>query len=791
MNYKRTTGEIIAQFNDSHKIQDVIETITGGIIKNKSLCCPLHGGDNNAGASIHIGKNILSCWTGDCGRAITPWYFIQKYYGLNSFKEVAQKANDLFNAGIPIYEKKEVAEEEDKQQVEYDAVYNVSKYLSEAKEILKEELSKNKHILLNANTGLGKTYGIVDLMKDNIFTDDYIFFLVPTRAIAEQVSKEYPVFKLFYDYDKELPRSKFIVSTYHKIYKLDWEIEKEIERRAKAGEKIPTYTVILDECHELMLKRVLLGSKARKIEEFIKNSDKSILMSANTNYFNTAYKDTGIFNRYIRIETKDVEHNADLLNIYRLPKKEVQKTQHVINLIKDKLSKGFKVLFYEDSTEKLQEYSNILNNLGIDNIIIHSKNKEEEETKENYKGIIDNGHLIKTVTLTTSLINAGVNIKDNNISLIVKQDKNKCDLQKVEQFLARVRTKGNDLTLLLSSTDKEISNKIVNYNLYKERTENEIKNIVYSFNIDVLEVYGLEITEEELKDLWKGYRNNEAYAKIKQLLYIDGTVLKVDEVAVCERARLDFERANYFNDNFIIEQLKNVKAKEIKVSYIAPVTVKEDIKKEKIKGKPLCQAIENLLAEEVPLIELYQLAMKEIKSKDLKNEQLQEFYEEFNQNKIYKEMMKNTRDCLLPYQNNSLVSPISLFIEILSIYGEDMKKKERDQEVANIKRIKILNKLLPLGSKAEQIRLTGDYVYIVARKNFDCYADGHNTVSKRAYDWALSDLMDFRGLKALDDKYYINEEGKKFKSKDIREEIEECVESIYNLSEYNYIYGLR
>lgn len=133
MNYKRTTGEIIAQFNDSHKIQDVIETITGGIIKNKSLCCPLHGGDNNAGASIHIGKNILSCWTGDCGRAITPWYFIQKYYGLNSFKEVAQKANDLFNAGIPIYEKKEVAEEEDKQQVEYDAVYNVSKYLSEAK----------------------------------------------------------------------------------------------------------------------------------------------------------------------------------------------------------------------------------------------------------------------------------------------------------------------------------------------------------------------------------------------------------------------------------------------------------------------------------------------------------------------------------------------------------------------------------------------------------------------------------------------------------------------------------
>ena len=171
-NYK----EIISNFNDSHDIKDVIETITGGIIKNKSLCCPLHNGDNKAGASIHIGKNIFTCWTGDCGRAITPWYFIQKYYGLTTFKEVAQKANVIFDANIPIYEKKEVAAEEDKQQVEYDAVYNVDKYLSETKEILKEELSKSKHILLNANTGLGKTYGIVNLVKDNIFVDDYIFF---------------------------------------------------------------------------------------------------------------------------------------------------------------------------------------------------------------------------------------------------------------------------------------------------------------------------------------------------------------------------------------------------------------------------------------------------------------------------------------------------------------------------------------------------------------------------------------------------------------------------------------
>lgn len=786
-NYK----DVISNFNDSHNIKDVIETITGGIIKNKSLCCPLHNGDNKAGASIHTGKNIFTCWTGDCGRAITPWYFIQKYYGLNSFKEVAQKANDLFNAGIPIYEKKEVAEEEDKQQVEYDAVYNVSKYLSEAKEILKEELSKNKHILLNANTGLGKTFGIVDLVKDNIFVDDYIFFLVPTRSIAEQVAKEYPVFKLFYDNDTKLPQSNFIVSTYHKIERLEDALRLETETRAKLGEFPPMYTVILDECHELMSKRTLLGGKARKIEDLIRNSDRSILMSANTDYFNKAYKESEIFNKYISIATGEIEYNSDLLNIHRLPKKEDKKTQNIIKIIKEKLNKYDKVLFYEDSKEKLKEYSNILNKLGIDNIVIHSDNKEEEETKENYKGIIDNGHLIKAVTFTTSLINAGVNIKDNNIALIVKQDKNKCDLQKVEQFLARVRTKGNDLTLLLSSTDKEISNKIVSYDKFLNKVFKEAEIISYSFNIDVLEGYGIALNHEQFKDLWKSYKNNEVYEPVKKLLYVNDTILKADKIAVYEKARLDFERANYFNDNFIIEQLKGVKAKEIKVTYIAPLEVEKQEKEKEVKNKTLGQAIKYLLDKGVPVHELYKLVIKEIKGQDIETEDLKEFYNEYNQNKLFKEMLKNMRNNILPYLNNDLVSKVNIFTKMLLIYSDDIKKKERDLLISNIRRTEILNKTLPLGSNDAQIRLTGDYVYIAVRKNFDCYINNRKSIKNRAYDWAINDLLDFRGLKALDDKHFVNKDNKKVKVKDIVEEINNCVNSIYEISNKNYITGLK
>ena len=786
-NYK----EIISSFNDSHNIKYVIEAITGGIIKNKSLCCPLHNGDNPHGASIHIGKNIFTCWTGDCGRAITPWNFIQKYYGLNSFKEVAVKVNDLFNANIPIYEKKEVSEEEEKQEVEYDAVYNVDKYLNEVRELLKHELKNNNHLLLNANTGLGKTFGIVDLMKDNIFADDYIFFLVPTRAIAEQVAKEYPIFKLFYDKDTKLPKSNFIVSTYHKVDRLNDALTLEIETRAKLGEFPPMYAVVLDECHELMSKRNLLGSKARKIEEFIKNSDRSILMSANTNYFNTAYKDTGIFNKYISVATGEIEYNSDLLNIHRLPKKEDQKTQNIIKIIKEKLNKYDKVLFYEDSKEKLKEYSNILNKLGIDNIVIHSDNKEEEETKENYKGIIDNGHLIKAVTFTTSLINAGVNIKDNNIALIVKQDKNKCDMQKAEQFLARVRTKDNDLTLLLSSTDKEISSKIVSYDKFLNKVFKEVETISYSFNIDVLEGYGIALNHEQFKDLWKSYKNNEVYEPVKKLLYVNDTILKADKIAVYEKARIDFEMANYFNDNFIVEQLKGVKAKEIKISYIAPLEVEKQEKEKEVKNKTLGQAIKVLLEKCEPIPELYKLAIREVKGQNLENEELKEFYEEYSQNKIFKEMLKNMRECLLPYLDNEQVSQVTLFTQLLLIYTEEKKKKERDLEVANIRRVETLNKTLPLGSNDARIRLTGDYVYIAVRKNFDCFIESNNKVSNRAYDWAISDLLNLRGLKALDDKHYISNDGKKVKVKDIIEEVSQCVNAIYEISEKGYAIGLK
>lgn len=779
--------DIIEEFNNRNRIEDVIKTVAGATITRNSLCCPLHNGDNPHGASINTRTNVFSCWTHDCGRGLTPWTFVKKYYGLTTFKEVAQKVNDLFNANIPIWDKNKQNKHIKKE--EFDVVYNVDRYLSEANNMIKKELEENCHLLLNANTGLGKTHAIVDFVTKNN-TDDYVFFLVPTRSIAEQVSKDYPKFRLFYDNDTQLPASKFIVSTYHKIHHLQKSVERETEQRCLLNEFPPSYMVIIDEVHEIMSKRKLLGVKARNIELFLKNADRSILMSASTDYVYKAYKDKNMFNKYVCVKARKIEHNADNLNIYRISSKSKQQGQVVVNLIKSKLSKYDKILFYEDNINNLNEYAKKLNELGIENVVINSKNKSDEEIEVDYKGIIENSHLLKRVTFTTSIINAGVNVKDNNICLIAKQDKNSFDVLKLEQFLARVRTTSNNLNVILTSNNDVESKNIVSF---KPLLNNlmQMSNLTASnFNLNLFAVNGLNCSNSEVEKIFKTYRNNDAYKNFADVLYVENTCLRVDDIAVVERARLSYERMNYYNNEFVLNALDNVKAKNKKITTIAPLSHLEEDKKDNEKGKKdEFRKDLKLIKDDIKAVsELYKFVTKEIKSKDL--EVIKDFHQQYNQNKIYKEMMKNLKDCLNNIINEEKINKTLIFTQVLDLYTQDNKKKVRDNAVNNIKRVEIYNKIVEVNAPREKLELVGDYVYIAVRKNFDCYADKNHSISKRAYDWALHDLLELRKLEVLDNEYYIDNKNKKVKRKDVIKELKSCIDSVYYISEKGYILGI-
>lgn len=779
--------DIIEEFNNRNRIEDVIRVATGATITRNSLCCPLHNGDNKHGASINVRTNVFSCWTSSCGRGITPWRFVQKYYNLSTFKEVAQKVNALFNANIPIFDKNNSKKNITKE--EFDVVYDVDKYLSEANNMIKKELEKHQHLLLNANTGLGKTYAVVDFVtKHNV--DDYVFFLVPTRSIAEQVAQNYPKFRLFYDNDTQLPASKFIVSTYHKIHHLQKSVEAETEQRCLLGEFPPSYFVIVDEVHEIMSKRKLLSVKARNIELFLKNADRSILMSASTDYVYKAYKDKNMFNKYVCVKARKIEHNADNLNIYRISSKSKQQGQVVINLIKSKLSKYDKVLFYEDNINNLNEYAKKLNELNIENVVINSKNKNDEEVEVDYKGIIENSHLLKKVVFTTSLVNAGINIKDDNVCLIAKQDRNSFDVLKLEQFLARVRTTSNNLNVILTNSDNVKGKNIVSFEPLLNNLIQMSSLTASNFNLNLFATTGLNCSNGEVEKIFKTYKNNDAYKNFADVLYVKDTCLRVDDVAVTERARLTYERMNYYNNTFVLEALDRVKAKNKNIVTIAPLCLEEEDKKDNEKGKKDSFRKDlKLIRDDIKAVsELYKFVTKEVKSKDL--EIIKDFYLQYNQNKIYKEMMKNLKDCLNNIVNEEEVNKTLIFTQILNLYVEDNKKRFRDNAIANIKRTEIYNKIVEVNAPREKLELVGDYVYIAVRKNFDCYTDKNHSISKRACDWALHDLLKLKKLEILDNEYYMDTKGKKVKRKDLIKELKDCINSVYSISNKNYILGL-
>lgn len=774
---------IINNFNDNNRIRDVIETCTGEHIKGKSLCCPLHN-DKHPSASIHEGKNIFTCWSSDCGRAVKPWWFVKKYYNLSTNKEVAEKVNQLFNANIPIYEKSnnKIITVEDN----FDSKLKVNKYLSECINELDHEVKEFDHILLNANTGLGKTYGIAELNKRAL--TDYVFLLVPTRALAEDVANEYG-YKLFYGDDTQLPDYKYIVATFSKINAINRELERINENRALVNEILVSYTVVVDEVHELMSKRNMYGNKlCMNIEEFIINSDASILMSANTGAIFDAYKDRGLFNRYINIESNNNLYNADKTTIYRLPPKKAVRESLLINSIRESLKTHKNVLLMEDSKKNLQDYAATLKKYNIQVVHINSENRNDEDIINEYNSIVNDSKLNNTVVMCTSLINAGVNINNENVCVMVIQSRNQFDLDKVEQFFGRIRSdKGNTCMLFLNQGEKNKIRTSKDYyiNYYSNLAELKVNLLnEYYFN-----KYGLEPMAYEIQTDWNVYKNNDSYAEVQDLIYLENDIFKVDRVAIHEKARLRWLRSNYYDDSFICEMLSNLKTKSMNVIVLAPISEIKKNKEEETKdtGITFSGALGNVLVDITAIKEFEFYARGTLKPKDFKSEPNRVLYDTFKTDKNFRSLsstLKATINKLLYIPNST---PISTMTNIMREYQIEQKKKERDNNITNIKRVEIYNKQFPLN---EDVSVIGDTIYTVVRKNCDCFIGNNNPVSKLAYDCMFTDYMKLNSCSCKEGQWY-DKKGKKIKPDSIKALLNDCICTIYDCSDKLHLYSLK
>ena len=751
--------EIIENFNNNNSIKDVIETVTGTTIRGKSFCCPIHGGDNKHGASINEGKNMFSCWTGDCGKGITPWYFVAKYYNLDNFKDIAKKINKLFKANIPIYEKGEKVQKDykfHKPKIKFDESLILNKkYIGEDEEVrnrILEVLKEFKGVVLQANTGMGKNYFITNLSKD--LDVDYTFILAPTRSIVEDVESNYPHFKKFYGNDTELPTSKYIIATYNKARAINKQIETITEYNALLGKEPPRIAIIIDETHELLLKRNLLGTCIiKELECLIKNADYKLFMSANTNNFIKAYKDDDIYNITVNIEHKAINYNANNLYIYRCNSKPKVRLQQIYNKIIDNLGYYEHIFTSIDSKKDLKILSDILTKDGIDNVIINSENKDEKEILQDYLSIVNNNKLNKTVVLCTSIINAGNSILNENVLTINYQSKIQFNLDKIEQLMGRVRTDKNNDIMLFLDYGEPLKYTVYSMDRFLERNTMQCKLLADDFNYYWFNKTGEEDKTEDLEIEFNLYKENDKYRYFKNCFYVENNILKIDNKAIYQLSNLEWQKFNYFNDEFIIEMLKDVKVREIhKVITLVSTEKLEDVETLEIKElRPLADYLNEIKSNNKALSELYKYFTGDIRSKDFKEDINIQLYEEHKGNSLYREFISNSKTIIKALKSYNLHSlQIEIFSDMLDIYtmtnekNKLLGKKARDKLLSQLKRIKIYNKAFPLGTHIDDIKAIGDIDYCNIRY-LDKICKNRTSPRKRQLETILANILKDKG----------------------------------------------
>lgn len=709
----------IDSFKAKYSIKEVIERCTGITIAKKNFPCVLHNGDNKEGSSIDKARGIYTCWTRDCTnhKGVNQWDFIALYYKLDrtNFKEVAKKINEVFGENIPIINK--AKEIKPLGEIKPYETINIHNRVSE----VSKELRKYDNLLLNAKTGTGKSYFALDKEKGFALGNefDYIIFLVYNRTIANQVAETYDM-KIIEENETRLPDRGRLSATIKKAPMILREMERLNEERSLLNMLPISYALILDECHELITKNNLLSQYDKQsVKALVRNADKFLGMSANTNDFYNCFKDEDIFNKYIKVEPYKVINNLNTMNIVRLEGKQNSKNKYVIDTIIDNVVNYSKILVQEDNKTKLEEYKKELETQGYNCIVLNADNKEYTEVAKEFDSIIKNSRLNNTIVLCTSVINAGININNENVLSIMIQNRLQFDTNKIIQFFGRVRTnKKNEGILILDY--KQVENMYVNNrdNIYERNLEVCI-GLINRFNLDLLNTYGLDIDINKVKRTYGVDKDNDGYYGYSNCLYLDDNTksFKIDSIALYEKSRNEWERSNYYKPNFILDVLKkDIKANEFTFRMCELEDIESDAQEEKESFK---DAIESVLSSEDSVNNILSYVKKDIKHEDIKNDDIFQFIKDFKSDTTFKSFRKDSYNILTKIEDLSTENELEVFKLIVKAYSE----KETKKLIQNIKRVKIYNVLYPIGVKP----ISRDIIYDVIRTNMDCFINsGHS-----------------------------------------------------------------
>lgn len=285
-----------------------------------------------------------------------------------------------------------------------DLSINIDKYIDENLEGVKKAIrcvTQGQNTLMIAPTGSGKTYSIVNMLKE---LDTKALFIFPNSANVQQAMVEYNIAGA---YDK-IPVKHALKD--NNLVAMTWDKTEQL-----LNEDLSEYIIVIDEIHQTYMDAY--RNKAIKSLNNIANRCKGRLDITAT----PTKLEFGIYNHIIEYKQKiQTEYKVKLYDKINIGK------------VIDILNNSNNAMVFKDNISTLNYIAKKINKKSG---VVISDNKD---TSKLYDRIISHSDMKGyEVLLNTSVIVAGVNINNPNITdIIIIGEK---DVGKIKQYVARAR----------------------------------------------------------------------------------------------------------------------------------------------------------------------------------------------------------------------------------------------------------------------------------------------------------------------------------------------------------------
>ncbi|HFQ6533935.1 TPA: DEAD/DEAH box helicase [Clostridioides difficile] len=285
-----------------------------------------------------------------------------------------------------------------------DSIINIDKYISENLKGIRESIkhaTEGKNVLMVAPTGSGKTYSIINTLKE---LDIKALFIFPNAANVQQAIVEY---KIAGAYDK-IPTKHALKD--NNLVAMTWDKTEQL-----LNEDLSEYIIVIDEIHQTYTDA--FRSKAIKSLNNITNKCKGRLDITAT----PSKLEFEIYNHVI-------EYKQNIQTEYKVKLYDKINIGKVIEI----LNNSNNAMLLKDSISTLNYISKKVNKKS--GVVI----SDTKDTSKLYNRIVSYSDMEGyEVLLNTSVIVAGVNINNPNITDIVIIGEK--DIGKIKQYVARVR----------------------------------------------------------------------------------------------------------------------------------------------------------------------------------------------------------------------------------------------------------------------------------------------------------------------------------------------------------------